>query len=155
MKKLLPFFLVVLLPGCVDDNNPGHPRAGDYLVFGHYYGMCAGDRCVSMYLLSETALLEDSNKRYPSTIHPYDGNFSIDRSDKLDEVRELKELPQALINSEDKILGCPDCSDGGGLYIETKLDGHVRYWFIDKQRVPAGLKDFVTLVNDKLLALEP
>lgn len=123
-------------------------------MFGDYYGMCAG-RCVRMYLLSENSLFEDAGKRYPSTLNAYEGDFSIDRSSKLNDVKDiLTQIPEALINSEDKVLGCPDCSDGGGIYIETKIDGQVRYWLIDKQRVPAGLEDFVTLVNEKILLLE-
>lgn len=63
------------------------------------------------------------------------------------------QLPSALINSESHVLGCPDCSDGGGIYIETKINDEIRYWFIDKQRVPSGLEEFVTLVNEKLTLL--
>ena len=154
MKKILLLVLALVPFACADnDINNGQPRSGEYLVFGDYYGMCAGN-CVRMYLLNDHSLFEDSRKHYPTQPGTYEGNFSIDRGDKLEEVKDsLTQIPDALLRSDNIVLGCPDCSDGGGLYIETKVDGQIRYWFIDKQRVPAGLEGFVSLVNEKLLLL--
>lgn len=142
--------------GCAEHHiQTGAGKTGDYIVFGDYYGMCAGDRCVRMYLLTESTLFEDSYKRYPSSQKPYEGAFTIDRSNRFNEVKDLRsEIPSALINSESVVLGCPDCSDGGGIYIESKIDGQVKYWLIDRQRVPAGLEDFVMSVNQKIALLE-
>lgn len=155
MKKLILFVLVALPFACVNDNIDAEKyRSGNYVVFGNYHGMCAV-QCVRMYLLNENSLFEDTNKRLPSTLKPYEGNFSVDRGSRLDDVKDiLTQIPEALVKSEENVLGCPDCSDGGGLYIETKIDGEIRFWFIDKQRMPAGLEDFITLVNEKLLLLE-
>jgi hypothetical protein len=154
MKKLLLLAIISLPFACVNDNMPKDQRSGEYIVFGDYYGMCAGS-CVRMFLLNENSLFQDSEKRYPSSLTPYGGNFSIDRTDRLNDVKDLlTQIPDALINSEEIVLGCPDCSDGGGLYVETKIDGQVRYWLIDKQRVPVGLEGFVQLVNEKISLLE-
>jgi hypothetical protein len=155
MKKLLLFILLLLPFACVNDNiNDGQDKSGDYIVFGDYYGMCAGGHCVRMYLLNANSLFEDSRKDYPSSFTPYEGNFSMNRNDKFDDVKALlTQIPEALINSEEKVLGCPDCSDGGGIYIETRIEGQLKFWLIDKQRVPAGLENFLALVNEKISLL--
>lgn len=68
MKKLLAIALLLLTFSCAKENVPAGVKAGDYLVFGDYYGECFGEHCVSMYLLNGNSLFQDSNKNTPSTI---------------------------------------------------------------------------------------
>ena len=36
---------------------------GDYLIFGHFYGMCGGEGCVEKFKLESNRLLEDTTQR--------------------------------------------------------------------------------------------
>jgi hypothetical protein len=155
MKKLL--FLVILgLPlACVEHDLPVSKTKGeDYVVFGDFYGFCDG-RCVRMYLLTDNSLFADSGKNYPSLDIPFEGDFSRDLSKRFSDVEEIfSSIPRALIDSKENIVGCPDCADGGGLYFETRVNGDVRFWLIDKTRVPQELNAFVTLLNEKIALLQ-
>ena len=122
----------------------------DYLIFGHYYGMCQGEGCVETFKITRDQLFEDTND-------PYAGGGDFDfqplEIEKFEQVKDLVEFfPEKLWNSEEKTFGCPDCADGGGLYIELSGNGRVKSWRIDqsKRNVPEYLHNFMEKVNEKI-----
>jgi len=129
--------------GCEDESSEvGLDMAGyEYLSFGHLYGLCQGEECVEIFRIDESGVFEDTKDEYPSRSEAYKGDFSL----KVDIDPASFELlittfPEALLNEEEVVLGCPDCADQGGYYIEiAKLEGTKRFWILDtnKSSVPA------------------
>ncbi|TXE08431.1 hypothetical protein ES711_07955 [Gelidibacter salicanalis] len=146
MKRVFFFlFTAVVLTACnSDDDNT--IETGDYLIFGHYYGMCAGQSCVEIFKLTETKLYEDTNDNYSLD------NLSFRELDHatFENVRSLiSAVPQELLTDETSVFGCPDCADGGGLYIQLSQNGTLYTWNMDqiKENVPEYLHNFMDEVN--------
>jgi hypothetical protein len=167
MRKMLFLFLVIgslAFLSCeknqVKSEEGEHPNEillseeDEYFVFGHYFGMCQGEKCVEIFKISSEDLFEDSKDAYPDNRSHYIGEFTINRNDKYELVKDLPAIPDIMLNAPNTVLGCPDCSDGGGLYIEIHKDGETKYWLIDLQRVPEGLEEFVEDIEAKIKILE-
>lgn len=121
----------------------------DYLIFGHFYGFCVGENCIEIFKLTNNTLYEDSNDNY--SINPL--NFEPLESTKFELVKDLMLFfPEKLLTENEDIIGCPDCADGGGLYIEYSKNGIVKHWKIDqmKMNVPTYLHAFMDKVNEKI-----
>ena len=123
----------------------------NYLIFGQYYGMCFGETCVETFKLTNGAVYEDQNDEYPCQ----NLRFTLLNYDKFDKVRDLS-IPEELLNDPTEVFGCPDCADGGGLFIQYSDNGVTKSWRIDqdKNRVPTYLHDFIDDVNEKISMLE-
>ena len=93
---------------------------------GIFFGMCGG------YCKSEVEIVNRdvvfiasswSNPSYPDTM--LNGNISIQEWDSL-----IESVDMDSFLSLDDIIGCPDCADGGGEWIEiTKVDTLKRVTF--------------------------
>lgn len=150
MKPKFILFTVLLsgfiLISCNKDN-PGYTiKDSDYLVFGHYYGLCAGENCIEIFKLYKDSVFEDTLDIYPSSAHPYDGQFVRLSQTDFDSVSYLfNKIPAKLLQESNHVIGMPDYADGGGLYIEVKINGERKYWLIDKMRsnIPDYLVPFV------------
>ena len=61
-------------------------------------------------------------------------------------------FPDQLLSEEEEVLGCPDCADQGGLFIQYSENENVQSWRIDqsKNAVPAYLHEFMDKVNEKI-----
>lgn len=147
--SILLLTIISIFSSCSEENMEG-PE--EYLIFGHFYGFCAGDHCIQIYKLENGRLYEDQNKTYPRYDEFYDALFVV-LENNYEQVNDLKNyFPEQLLNETDTIIGCPDCADGGGLYIEYKTDTIHRYWLIDQDisRVEPYLYEFMEKVNDKI-----
>lgn len=149
MKKILPAFIAALLlsVSCSDDEI-GLTKTS-YLVFGHFYGECIGEGCVETFKLTNAKLFED-------TVDDYSGkefNFVELEDGTFEQVKDLIDFfPSQLFMEKDRIFGCPDCADGGGLFIQYSQNGNVKSWRIDqdKDNVPSYLHKFMDKVNEKI-----
>lgn len=149
-------FFLLLFISCGDEE-VNDPRENDYLIFGHFYGECIGEYCVEIYKLEDGKLYEDTNDNYPSNSGPYIGDFLELSQDQYNLVKDLNgHIPEELIEIMDIIVGCPDCSDGGGVYLEIKEDGEIRYWMIDQfiNNIPETIHGLVKEVNTKIALLQ-
>lgn len=154
--KLLSYSLMALLVGfsavsCTSDDTNNAPK--DFLVFGHFYGMCGGEECVEIFKITDNALKEDGKDEYPNRDKLYEGDYTTLATEDFDKVKDLRDhFPKKLLDETDLVLGCPDCADGGGLYIEYKSGDTHRFWFIDQSQasVPSYLHDFMDLANEKI-----
>lgn len=148
MKRVLILVLATfLLTACNSDDDA--VEAGDYLIFGHYYGMCGGEECVEIFKLTDSKLFEDTNDNY--TLDNL--KFRELNQSTFDKVKDLKEaIPEQLLTDATTVFGCPDCADGGGLYIQLSQNGKLSTWNIDqiKDNVPEYLHDFMDEVNQKI-----
>ncbi|MEX0289283.1 MAG: hypothetical protein AB3N14_09220 [Flavobacteriaceae bacterium] len=150
MKKALLLLLSFgILISCNNDDEGSVLDELNFLIFGHYYGLCGGEGCIETYKLTGSKLFED-------TIDDYSGqemNFvELDKA-LFEAVKDLPDfLPQELLNSDETFIGCPDCADGGGLFILYSQNGKGKSWRIDqnKSQVPESLHNFIDKVNEKI-----
>ncbi len=129
----------------------------DYLIFGHFYGFCQGERCVEIFRLDDSALQEDTLDKYPDRTKFYTAAYKNLSKAQFELVKGLTaNFPMELLNETDVVIGQPDASDGGGLYIEYKSATVHKYWFIDqfKQNVPTKYHAFMDEVNKKIALLQ-
>jgi hypothetical protein len=126
-----------------------------YIIFGHFYGECLGEKCVENFKLTNTHLFEETTDPY--TLMPGTGTFvELDHS-KFEQVKSLATMiPQQLLNTNDITIGSPDTADGGGIYFETKVNGEPKYWRIDKVRsnFPDYLIPFVEEIEKNIALLQ-
>ena len=130
----------------------------DYLIFGHFFGFCGGEECIEIFKLESNKLLEDINDNYPwgRDFSFYNGNYIVLDHTKFDLVKNLLDyFPDSLLNENNTVIGCPDCVDQGGLYIEYNFNGIRRFWIIDqfKHNVPNYLHDFMDKINEKIILI--
>lgn len=140
---LLAFFVVGLFTNCKKECSC-EQQQDDFIVFGKYYGMCAGEDCVEIFKIENGVLYEDSTDIYPND-SPYSGNYSALPSAKYDLVKDLSShIPAQLFNEPNEYIGIPDAYDQGGYVLELKENGTVRYWRIDTDtsNTPAYLHAF-------------
>ena len=150
MKKLvLILAAVVLLIACTKSDNNMTINEQNFLVFGHFYGFCGGESCVETFKLTDEKLFED-------TIDDYMGQnleFEELESGLFLQVNDLPDFfPNQLLNESETVFGCPDCADGGGLFVQYSKNGNTKSWRIDQDynNIPSYLHEFVYKVNEKL-----
>ena len=123
----------------------------DYIIFGHFYGMCFGETCVEIYKIENENLYEDTADHYPSGNASYDGIYVPLSSAKYELVKDLENyVPGQLLNENDTIIGIPDAYDQGGYYLELKASGSTRFWLIDSDtgNTPNYLHAFTDTLNN-------
>jgi hypothetical protein len=156
MKKFLFLFaFVIIITACDKDEEPflivTSPTSNeDYLVFGTYYGFCAGEQCIEIFKLTSATLSEDRNDFYPDYKSPYIGDYELLSDSKFQKAKNILTItPPELIANKDTIIGMPDYADGGGIYFEYHVGEIHRYWLIDqmKTNIPNQLHAFVDTIN--------
>jgi hypothetical protein len=149
MNKILILILVLFLSffsSCKKDQGPKISEM-DYLIFGHFYGMCQGDACVETFKLTDQKLYEDETDRYYG---PYAFSFKELDNAEFELVKDLVDyFPPELLNETDSTFGCPDCADQGGLLVMISQNGNLKTWRIDQSKaaVPQYLHAFMDSVN--------
>jgi hypothetical protein len=129
----------------------------DYLVFGHFFGFCGGEKCIEIFKLTDDRLFEDTTDTYPQAGVFYDGRFVALSQQKFEAVKDIRNaIPQALFTETDNVIGIPDAGDWGGFYIEYKAEGVRKVWLLDtnKQYVPADYHAFIDLLREKIDLLQ-
>ena len=142
--------------GCTEDE-PLIGQEYDYVIFGHFYGFCVGEECVEIFKLENETLFEDSLDNYPSNEVPYQGDYVELTEDLYNLVSDIPMLiPGELLNITKSRIGCPDCTDGGGIFIQIKIGDEVRYWLIDQflSNVPEELHNFINTINNRISLLQ-
>ncbi|MEH6679901.1 MAG: hypothetical protein V7724_05100 [Sediminicola sp.] len=149
MKKivLLAFAIGTLFSCKNDDDN--RATEGNYLIFGHFYGFCIGETCVQTFKVTDSKLYKDTAGDYTGQ----DFEFSELDNALFEEVKDVVDfLPDQLLKDNETVFGCPDCADGGGLFIQYLDNGNLKTWRIDqmKENVPSYLHNFMDKVNEKI-----
>lgn len=149
MKYIFLFLIVI---GAFTSCNKDKINEQNFLIFGHFYGMCVGEGCVETYKLTDVKLYED-------IVDDYSGqnlDFAALDSEQFELVNDLADyFPTQLLNENDTIFGCPDCADGGGLFIQHSYNGVLKSWRIDQvqNNVPSYLHDFIDQVNERIVLI--
>ena len=143
---------IVILTSCNKDEDSITINEQNFLVFGHFYGMCVGEGCVETYKLTDLKLYED-------ILDDYSGqnlDFVELDNETFEQINDLVDFfPNQLLNETDTVFGCPDCSDGGGLFIQYSDNGNLKSWRIDQfqENVPSYLHSFIDKVNEKIVLI--
>jgi hypothetical protein len=153
MKNIFLFLIVIgAFTSCNKDNDNITINEQSFLIFGHFYGECFGEGCVETYKLTDVKLYED-------IVDDYSGqnlDFVELDNEQFELVNDLADFfPTQLLNESDTIFGCPDCADGGGLFIQYSYNGVLKSWRIDQvqNNVPTYLHNFIDQVNERILLI--
>jgi hypothetical protein len=154
MKKIICLLCCLLSLEACQQEELANP---DYLVFGHFYGFCQGERCVEIFRVDPRNLYEDTKDVYPTSTRPYEGNYVLQSDPQYQKVRDLSNhIPAKLLKEENTVIGQPDAGDWGGIYIEIKKNRQHRFFLIDKKRenIPAYLHPFIEEVEAAIAQLQ-
>jgi hypothetical protein len=156
MKKIQYAILAMLVASAFiscDKDETNSTGKDDYLIFGTFYGKCAGEECVETYKIEQNRLLEDQKDLYAvRDFYPFD-DFTVLSQAKFDLVKDLIDfLPDTLKESESGVIGQPDAGDWGGAFVELKSGNLHRYWVLDQleSNMPEVFNDFVDKINEKV-----
>lgn len=138
----------------------------DEMVFGRFCKECPSN-CAPMFRLNTMgntstlwADLEDNYFKGDSALK-FTASFN-DQKKMAIAYQIMEQLPQALRRwkTDAHTFGCPDCSDGCGIYVEfitLELEGEKKRFWLDWQKsdtVPAEITAYAAFVNqsiDKLI----
>jgi hypothetical protein len=149
IKVLILGLGILFISSCNKDNETAATAETKFLIFGHFYGECIGESCVQTYKLTDTKLYVDLAKNYNGN----DLNFQKMDESKFNQVANLKaDFPIQLLDETESVIGCPDCRDQGGIFIQYSNNGIIKSWRIDndKTAIPTYLHPFMEKVNDKI-----
>lgn len=157
MKYPLFFLIIFLFLAACSEKDCCVNLEPDYLVFGVYRGFCSGPKCIAIFKLSDSLLLEDTLDDYPSQTKFYEGQFELRSNEKFNEAKKLwSQFPKQFLSDSQRVFGIPDAHDQGGVYIEYKSQSTHNFWILDTSidRLPDAYKAYTELVIetvDKLL----
>jgi len=150
--------ILLFLIGC-DNNEPEKKiEFPEYLIFGHYFGECTGEDCLRIYKFENDSLFEaeyDKIYNYPWFFED-DLLFNFIGNEKIQLIKDINyNIPNDLLETTDHLIGCPDCTDQGGYYLEYSLPNKQYYWNIDMDRknVPNGIHSFLDLIDEKMVIM--
>lgn len=167
-KQILLFFIgLTFLTSCHGNNS--HPNEDiDQIIFGVYCGECSG-HCATMYRYNlegnQNSFSIDSTDSFFSQENHNNNNkkmvFDTYMNDKFHfniGTEIIANIPDTLLNSDkpSQRFGCPDCSDGCGIYFELTRNGETKRFFIDYQtsQLTGEIKVFAEFLKDKLMILD-
>jgi len=145
---VIPFVILALVFSACSKEENISPRK-DYTIFGHFYGECFGEECIEIFKIQHESLYEDTNDYYPFADNCYHGEYIMLEEEKFAKVKDLPTLIPHEIYNEENVIGEPDAGDWGGIFLETSINGEVRYWKIDmmKENLPEYLHEFVDTIK--------
>lgn len=132
----------------------------DYILFGIYCGECSG-HCATMfqyYMMGNTNnLLVDSSDSYFKN----NGNISCktpitDRKKIILAESVVEQIPNQLLTTSNltETFGCPDCTDGCGIYFEFRQEGKIKKFYIDNtSRLPKDIQTFGEFLASTIMKL--
>ena len=151
--------LFLLVTGGCEKEEPVEEKEDfpEYLIFGHFSGECEGAQCVEIYKIQNDSLFV-AEDIYPTSLilyegGPYEAEFVAIENSRAHSIAEIKEkFPDELWREPAGDMGCPDCVDQGGYFVEISTKSFQRNWRIDKDRknVPAYLYPFLDEIDEKL-----
>jgi len=166
--KLIASLLVITLSARgqssngVQDNSSGiqqnHPS---YIIFGVFCGECSS-HCATMYHYN---MMGNSNSLFVDSTDSYFKNYgkiifktAISNNTKFQIVSKLvQRIPKAFLTTENtqQTFGCPDCTDGCGIYFKIGQGKTIKKFYIDYNttELDKEVKDFGEFVKETLRQL--
>ena len=157
MKNFLIAVGLLTCLGCDKDENV-QPAKGEfsYMIFGHFYGYCAGEGCIEIFKFDEDHLFEDTLDNYPSQETAYQGQYEILSHEQFNLVKDLvDDIPEGLYEEAEHVIGQPDAGDWGGVYVEIHYADTPEksgFWLLDNAEfnMPDEYNTFVDSVHQKI-----
>lgn len=153
LKNLISSLVILFLFISCDKKDENLVSTSEYILFGHFYGFCAGEQCVEIFKLTDSELFEDIKDTYPSWDTFYEGQYKQLSNDQFELVKSIKDnIPFDLTQEKGHVIGSPDASDRGGVYFAI-VDGQgTKFWLIDQfdQNIPEYLRPFKDQINQSI-----
>lgn len=130
------------------------------IVFGRFCGECDSN-CATMYRYTaegRKAMAADytdsyfANRKPTVFATPLNGAAYLKMGDDI-----VAQIPRVLLDAEKtETFGCPDCTDGCGLYLEVVVNGKTKQFYIDYQTdgLNGEIKTFAEYLKTKIQDLE-
>jgi hypothetical protein len=133
------------------------PSQPDYIIFGRFCGECGGE-CATMYKIDfgQNKLFADHTDSYWSREEkPLVFQTAILDTAKINLARKIwNNTPDFIATYKDRIktFGCPDCTDGCGIYLEISNQGVLRRFRIDAQteQISGEIRAYAELLNETI-----
>jgi hypothetical protein len=173
MKRLI-FLLPVMAAVCNHSENAGsqaqHPmlpetaiadlppdRPGNYTIFGYYCGMCV-KACNSFWLVDENGLFADrSGKFWETRDVRYFRGKGICGAEHEKTIALIKKIPVEFtrLDKGERQVGCPDCRDQCGLYLQITNGIITRSVFLDPEASgePKHIMQFISDLRETVTYL--
>jgi hypothetical protein len=152
IQKLFFVFSILLLfsgSACKKNSNKF-----DYIIFGKYFSECGGN-CASFFRLTNNKLYGDRMDYFMGAKDIKFQKFALS-SDNFRAAHILADsLPDFFKTETGQTLGCPDCHDQGGFYLEIRTSGNTRVFNIDPEvrRMPKEVMDYISLLDQTIASL--
>lgn len=134
----MKYWILVLIVGfwsCSNDETPLTAGGAEHFIFGKFAGECEGEQCIEIYKFESGQIFEDQTDLYPDWGQGHRGTFAErpDADHVIDQLELIvRTLPSGLASEANRVFGCPDCADQGGIYVEVKDFGIDRiFWLFD------------------------
>lgn len=160
MKKpflILLSIVIVFTLSCKKENpiTPLDLSSGDYFIFGEYAGECYGN-CARFFVIKDNNIYGDLNDYFYSadSLKFSSAALSITKYNLAKPL--LTDFPTYLNNHKNETYGCPDCTDGGAVYIILKQDGITSHWNVDNfiQNQPEEIRDYIARMHTIIADLQ-
>lgn len=150
-KLLFGFSILLLFSGSACKKNSNE---FDYIIFGKYFSECGGN-CASFYRLTSNKLYGDRMDYFMGAKDIKFRKFALSQDDFKTAQSIADSLPDFFKTDNSQTLGCPDCHDQGGLYLEIRNNGNTRVFNIDPEvrRMPQEVMDYTNLLNQTIASL--
>lgn len=133
----------------------------DHFIFGVYCGECSGD-CATMYRYNmggnAHTLQVDHTNSFFNQPREVKCNTPINDGAKIRLAGEVVDyIPLEILQATtDKRYGCPDCTDGCGVYFELGMGKQVHRFYLDpiNIKLDPAIKDFTQLLQARANQLE-
>lgn len=160
MKKqsfIILLFITVLTLSCKKENpiTPLDLSSGDYFIFGEYAGFCS-ENCARFFIVKDKQIYGDLNDYFYSPDSLKFNSSPLEVSKYNIAAPLLTDFPTYLDNHKNETFGCPDCTDGGAVYIILKQDGIISHWNVDNfiQNQPEEIRDYITRMRTLIADLQ-
>lgn len=178
IQRFSCFLLLVFCLSCRNNTPPGHSAAKetpkdsipvaapvllqvDQLIFGIYVGECAR-HCATMFKYTHTG---EHNLLYADYTDSFFSNGQkLVFDTKINDPGKIKlaasvplNIPREMLEpGEDKKYGCPDCTDGGALYVELTQKNSTRKFHIDlhNPKLDMEIKTFAAYMHNVIIDLK-
>lgn len=132
-----------------------------YVLFGVFCGECSG-HCATMFRYN---MMGNSNTLFIDSTDSYFKNYGkvvcktqISDINKFQLINKLvRQIPSRLLASKklEETFGCPDCTDGCGIYFEIGQYKSIKKIYIDyhTSELSNDIKDFGELIKTTLVGL--
>jgi len=166
--KFIAGLLLVALSSCGQSSNGTQTRSYEtkqdypsYIIFGVFCGECSG-HCATMYRYN---MIGNSNTLFVDSTDSYFRNYGkvvcktqLSDNAKFQIVNKLvQQIPKGFLktNKTEQTFGCPDCTDGCGIYFELGQDTTVKKFYIDyhTSELDKVVKEFGEFVKETIVQL--